>query len=134
MSDTISPPIPKRKGNYKAGPGRPPGRKNNKTLELESAIRKAVADIDGAFEGDAHAFLQAVYKNPDVPLEIRIAAAGRALRVEKPVLSAGHSRVDVHMDLGTKLEAARKRAALAADADRLRPIIDIDPKRQLEQR
>ncbi len=31
--------------------------------------------------------LQAVYRNPDVPLEIRIMAAGGALRVEKPVLS-----------------------------------------------
>ena len=69
---------PKRKGNYKAGPGRPPGRKNNKTLALEEAARKAAASIDGAFDGDAHAFLRAVYKNPDVPLEIRIQAAWRA--------------------------------------------------------
>ncbi|MCP4221330.1 MAG: hypothetical protein GY765_42285 [bacterium] len=63
MSDTNSPQKSKRKGNYKAVPGRPPGRKNNKTLELEAATRKAVADIDDAFKGDAHAFLQAVYKN-----------------------------------------------------------------------
>jgi len=64
--------VPKRTGKYKAGPGRPPGRKNNKTLQLENAARKAAASIDEAFEGDAHAFLQAVYRNPDVPLEIRI--------------------------------------------------------------
>ena len=44
---------PKRKGNYKAGPGRPPGRKNKSTLAMEAAARKAAAQIDGAFDGDA---------------------------------------------------------------------------------
>jgi hypothetical protein len=102
---------PKRKGNYKPGPGRPPGRKNNKTLALEEAARQAAAEIDRAFEGDAHAFLQAVYKNPDVPLEIRIMAAGRALRVEKPVLSASRSEVEVHIGIAERLEAARRRVA-----------------------
>ena len=76
---------PKRTGNYKPGPGRPPGRKNNRTLELEAAAREAAAGIDGSFEGDAHAFLASVYKNPRLPLELRILAASRALRVEKPV-------------------------------------------------
>ena len=86
MTDTAAPPKPKRTGNYKAGPGRPPGRKNNKTLALEEAARQAAASIDGAFEGDAHAFLTAVYRDPAVPLEIRIMAAGKALRVDKPAL------------------------------------------------
>ncbi|MEO9875317.1 MAG: hypothetical protein ABJM26_04865 [Anderseniella sp.] len=105
---------PKRKGNYKPGPGRPPGRKNNKTLALEEAARKAAADIDGAFDGDAHAFLQAVYRNPDVPLEVRIMAAGRALRVEKPTLSASRNQVDVNMDFGDQLAAARERVKALA--------------------
>ena len=113
MPNTIDPPKPKRKGNYKAGPGRPPGRKNNKTLALEEAARKAAAEIDGAFEGAAHAFLQAVYRNPNVPLEIRIQAAGRALRVEKPVLAACQSRMEVQLNIGERLEEARKRVALA---------------------
>ena len=111
MTDPITPPKLKRKGNYKAGPGRPPGRKNNATLAMEEAARKAAAQIDGAFEGDAHAFLQAVYRNPDMPLEVRIMAAGRALRVEKPVLSASHSQIDVNIGLANRLEAARKRVA-----------------------
>jgi len=109
MANTAVPPKPKRQGNYKAGPGRPPGRKNNKTLALEEAARQAAASIDGAFEGDAHAFLTAVYRDPAVPLEIRIMAAGRALRVEKPALSAVHGRMDVNVNLATRLEAARKR-------------------------
>ena len=125
MTDPIPPAKPKRKGNYKAGPGRPPGRKNNKTLALEEAARKAAAQIDGAFDGDAHAFLQAVYRNPEVPLEIRIAAAGRALRVEKPVLSASNSKVDVNFGLGDRLEAARKRVA-ALEAGK---VIELDAKR-----
>src|SRR5262245_20937137 len=62
---------PKRTGNYKPGPGRPPGRKNNRTLQLEEAARQAVASLSDAFAGDAHAFLSAVYRNPDIPLDIR---------------------------------------------------------------
>ena len=100
---------PKRTGNYKAGPGRPPGSKNKKTLALEEATRKVVATIDGAFDGDAHAFLQAVYKNPDVPLEIRIQAASRALRVEKPTLSASHSSHNINVGLADRMERARLR-------------------------
>ena len=114
MTDTAAPPKPKRKGNYKAGPGRPPGSKNKKTLALEEAARQAAASIDGAFEGDAHAFLAAVYRDPAVPLDIRIMAAGRALRVEKPALSASHSVSEVHGNIAVRLEAARKRVARIA--------------------
>ncbi len=42
MTDTAAPPKPKRTGNYKAGPGRPPGRKNDKTLALEEAARQGL--------------------------------------------------------------------------------------------
>ena len=111
MSDPAAPPKPKRHGNYKAGPGRPPGSKNKKTLALEEAARQAAASIDQAFEGDAHAFLTAVYRDPAVPLEIRIMAAGRALRVEKPALSASHSVSEINVNLATRLEAARRRVA-----------------------
>src|SRR5215204_1689339 len=94
-------PKEKRQGNYKAGPGRPKGSKNKKTLELEAAVRAASAaigkDVAGAFEGDAHAFLMAVYRDPAVPLELRILAASRALRVEKPALTVAsvNGSVDV---------------------------------------
>jgi hypothetical protein len=115
MTDTAAPPKPKRRGNWKAGPGRPPGSKNKKTLALEEATWQAAASIDGAFEGDAHAFLAAVYRDPAVPLEIRIMAAGRALRVEKPALSAMHGRVDVNLGIAHRLEAARKRIVQLRD-------------------
>lgn len=109
----------KREGNYRPGPGRPPGRKNDKTLALEAASRKAAASISEGFEGDAHAFLQAVYRNPDVPLEIRIMAAGRALRVEKPSLAASHSVAEININLASRLEAARLRVARFNDIPRL---------------
>jgi hypothetical protein len=111
MTDIATAPKPKRQGNWKAGPGRPPGSKNKKTLALEVAVQQVAASIDGAFEGDAHAFLQAVYRDPGVPLEIRIMAAGRALRVEKPALSATHGRMDVTFDIAERMDAARKRVA-----------------------
>jgi hypothetical protein len=104
----------KRLGSYKPGPGRPKGSKNKATLALEAATRKAAASIDGAFEGDAHAFLQAVYRNPEVPLEIRIMAAGKALRVEKPALSAVDGKFHVDVDMGARLAAARLRVVEAA--------------------
>ena len=83
---SLSPPAakPKRIGNYKAGPGRPLGRKNNATLRLEEAARQAAQAIGqtlpGAFEGDAHASLTAVYKHPNIPMELRIMAATSHLR------------------------------------------------------
>ena len=98
-----------RANKYKAGPGRPPGRKNNHTIELEQAVQQAASSLPEAFEGDAHAFLASIYKNPDFPVEIRILAAGKALRVEKPVLSAVHGRMDINFDIAGRLEAARKR-------------------------
>tara|TARA_R110002126_G_scaffold177078_1_gene325906 strand:+ start:1992 stop:2351 length:360 start_codon:yes stop_codon:yes gene_type:complete len=101
----------KRTGAYKAGPGRPPGRKNNKTLELEKALGEAVEGLDDAFEGDAHAFLQMVYRNPKISIDIRIQAAGRALRVEKPTLSSGRSELNINVDIASRLEIARKRVA-----------------------
>src|SRR5215212_7891090 len=41
-----------------------------------------------AFEGDAHAFLVTVYKDPRMPLPLRIDAAKACLGFEKPKLAA----------------------------------------------
>ena len=101
---------PKRTGNYKPGPGRPPGRKNNRTLELEAAAREAAAGVDGSFEGDAHAFLASIYKNPRLPLDLRILAASRALRVEKPV----PVHESPHHGLAAAVAASRKSAPFPA--------------------
>jgi hypothetical protein len=72
--------------------GRPPGAKNKHTKEREAAIQAAATriegTIDGAFHGDAHAFLIAVYKDPELPLNIRVDAAKAAVNYEKPRLNA----------------------------------------------
>jgi hypothetical protein len=56
------------------------------------AARQVVAqfqvDHPDAFPGDAVSLLQCVYKNPDLPLEVRIDAASKACRFERPALAA----------------------------------------------
>ena len=72
--------------------GRPRGAPNKRTLAFEKARLETAAKITEAlgpkaFEGDAHAFLVAVYKDPSHPYELRIDAAKAAVRYEKPALA-----------------------------------------------
>jgi hypothetical protein len=52
------------------------------------AVERFETDHPGAFPGDAVAFLQCVYKNPNVDLAVRLDAAGKAARFERPQLAA----------------------------------------------
>ena len=69
--------------------GRPPGSRNKRTLQAEAAAQATAAAIAAAlpagFEGDAHALLMAVYKNPAIDLHVRLDAAKAAIRFEKPL-------------------------------------------------
>lgn len=71
--------------------GRPPGSKNKRTHAREQATAAAaekIAEALGeAFDGDAHALLMSVYKDPAIDLERRIDAAKAAIRYEKPALA-----------------------------------------------
>lgn len=63
-----------------------------RTVERQAATL-AVAErlnavIQGAFAGDAHAFLMAVYKNPKLDLDTRIDAGKAAIGYEKPPLAS----------------------------------------------
>lgn len=122
--DDLAAARPKRRGNYKAGPGRPKGSRNKATLAVEAAARQAAASIDAVFEGDAHAFLAAVYRNPAVPLDLRILAASRALRVEKPALSAAQGRLEVQLNIGERLASAERRLAQGGGCG---PVIEASP-------
>jgi hypothetical protein len=82
--------------------GRQKGAVNRKTAEAAekaAVIAQAIqAAVPGAFEGDAHAFLMSIYKNPEFDTDTRIDAAGKAIRFEKPVLSSVEAKVGISYD------------------------------------
>lgn len=74
------------------GRGRPKGAKNKLTIAKEEASVKAAAKlakaIPGAFQGDSHAYLMSIYKDPKQATPVRIDAAKAALPFERPRLAA----------------------------------------------
>ena len=72
--------------------GRQKGARNKTTVRTIEAQKAAAEFIErvlpGAFEGDAHAYLMAVYKNPDNKQSIRVDAAKAALPYEKARLAS----------------------------------------------
>lgn len=72
--------------------GRPKGAKNKRTAQrnaaMEAAAEQIEAAIPGAFEGDAHALLMIIYKDPRQDLSVRLDAAKAAIAFEKPRLAA----------------------------------------------
>lgn len=80
------------------GAGRPPGARNRKTIEAQEKAREAAEKLNelipGAFEGDAHAYLISVYKNPTYETPMRVDAAKAAIRYEKPALSTIDAKVE----------------------------------------
>lgn len=66
--------------------GRQKGTPNKKTIAKREALEQASAAL-GWFEGDAHALLIALYKDPKIPPDIRLDAAKAAVRFEKPTMA-----------------------------------------------
>jgi len=108
-------------GGPRPGAGRKPGSKNKLTLERERALQETSEKItsilgEGAFEGDAHAFLVAVYKNPDLPVTLRTDAAKAAAPYEKPKLqSISHTLGNPSPETGET--AAERRARITAEVN-----------------
>jgi hypothetical protein len=75
------------KGYPKTG-GRQKGTPNKRTAERKAAVvavaERVNAMLPDAFQGDAHAFLITVYKDPSVDMQTRIDAARAAIGYEKP--------------------------------------------------
>lgn len=94
--------------------GRPLGSKNRRTRERDAALLEAQKKIGktlgGAFEGDAHALLILVYKDPSQPIELRADAAKAAIRYEKPALA---STVVEHRDPISQMSYAELLAFMA---------------------
>ena len=100
--------------------GRPPGAKNKRTKEREAAVQEAAAriegTIDGAFYGDAHSFLIAVYKDPEMPLNVRVDAAKAAISFEKPRLQASeHNLTSSDQSIAEWLRAIDGSARIPSD-------------------
>ncbi len=68
--------------------GKVKGSKNKRTLEREAQFQAAADALKASgvpiYDGDAHAYLMAVYKNESLPTETRMDAAKAAVRFEKP--------------------------------------------------
>ncbi len=103
--------------------GRQRGAKNKKTLAREQAQAISAEKIEAAlgasaFEGDAHALLMAVYKDPLQPIGLRLDAAKAAISYEKPRLAAIEGTADRGLTLEQLImqsyELQRERDALRA--------------------
>ena len=94
---------------FKTG-GRKKGVKNKRTRRIESAARRLLEDAKGVlgdqgaklFEGDAHALMVLTYKNPELPLDVRMDAAKAAIRFEKPAFT--QTAVDLSVRPGLRAE------------------------------
>jgi hypothetical protein len=81
------------KGGARPGAGRKPGVKNKRTVEREQKAQEVAAAITvalgtEAFEGDALAYMQFIYKNPTISPDMRLDAAKSAAPFERPKLAA----------------------------------------------
>jgi hypothetical protein len=96
--------------------GRRKGTPNKRTAKREEAVDQAAILIGGvipdAFQGDAHAFLIAVYKDPRQEARARQDAAKAALPYEKPRLAAMTLASDPEnpVVVRTELEVGRRLA------------------------
>jgi hypothetical protein len=72
------------------------GAKNKRTVAVEQAMQVVAAKLQEAvtnvFEGDGVAYMQSVYKDPSFPAELRLDAAAKAARFERPALQATLTR------------------------------------------
>ncbi len=80
------------RGGPREGAGRPKGAKNRRTVAVEHAMQvvaeKLKQAVPEAFEGDGVAHMQSVYRDPSFPQELRLDAAAKAARFERPTLAA----------------------------------------------
>jgi hypothetical protein len=99
---------------FKTG-GRKKGTRNKRTVERQETIARVEETIPDAFQGDAHALLVAIYKDPAVDARSRLDAAKAALPYEKARLATiAHTGKDggpVEQAISVRLDAAIARLA-----------------------
>lgn len=77
------------------GEARKPSKNDRIMAKSQMTIDRIEREIPNAFKGDAHAYMVSVYKDPEVPVEIRLKAATTAARFEKPTLASVRTEVSV---------------------------------------
>lgn len=114
--------MPVPKGRRYGGRGK--GTKNRRTVEREAAMAETAKQIesviDGAFDGDGHALLVAVYKDPWQPIELRLEAAKAAIGYEKPKLAAVQHSGEMHLTHEEALDELEDRMRDYQDQERER--------------
>ena len=103
--------------------GRRKGTPNKRTAALKAAaaatIERFEQDMPAAFDGDGVAFLQTIYRNPSLELSMRIDAAAKAARYERPT-TTNVRNVTSLADLSDEELAAIKADALRRERDETR--------------
>ncbi len=120
------------RGGKRAGSGRPAGAKNKRTVTVEAAARAVAerfkAEVPTAFDGDGVAYIQSVYRDPSFSHELRLDAAAKAARFERPTLAAiavqqpPRARLDVSV---LSVVEQRQLLGLLRKAMRERPIAPV---------
>jgi hypothetical protein len=84
------------RGGQRDGVRRPRGAKNKRTAAVEAAMQVVAAKFKDAmpeaFDGDGVAYLQTVYRDPALPVSVRVDAAAKSARYERPALAATLTR------------------------------------------
>lgn len=102
--------------------GRQKGSKNKRKKELATTLAAVADALPEAFEGNSHAFLMAVYKDPGQPLATRLDAAKAALPYEAPRLApveSGKGRADEDVPLADRLKSYHREAAIRASSGKV---------------
>jgi hypothetical protein len=81
-------PVPKGQRYGGRQKGTPNKRTRRRAEAMQEAAKKIAAAIPDAFEGDSHALLGSIYKDPSQPIQLRLDAAKAAIAYERPRLAA----------------------------------------------
>ena len=85
---------------------------------MKAVVEKLAEVIPNLFDGDSHAYLISIYKDPAQPMMSRIDAAKAAIKYERPALSSiehsGGFDVGISKLAGEQLDEAIQRTAAEA--------------------
>ena|SRR5215469_9663096 len=102
-------------GGRRPGAGRPKGSVDKRVRWALDAGREAIRSVLGpdAFDGNALALFQVVYRDPAQPLDLRIEAAKAAIPYESARLQVMEARVGIHTATTRALSEAEMGALIA---------------------